>query len=203
MIAILLSVPALVAAKVNLRWDANSEDDLLGYIVYYGTVAREYRSDIYVGNVTSYVLERLQGGQTWYFAVTALDYSGNESDFSEEVSTFVEVTEEELDPDDPEDEEIESQALSAYSFPNPLRIGERTTIRYQLETASRITIEIFDMREQRIATLISDVSKGPGEHTEDSWDGTNSHGQFVANGIYLCRIRSESISEVIKIAVTR
>jgi hypothetical protein len=35
---------------------------------------------------TSYVASGLQRGQTYYFAVTAYDGSGNESDFSAEAS---------------------------------------------------------------------------------------------------------------------
>lgn len=205
-LTILLSAPCVLSEAVTVSWDANSEADLIGYRVYYGNESRQYHSDLYVGSATSYKFYDLEGNQTWYFAVTALDYAGNESDLSDEVSVFVERSEdsggEEQDPDETEEEKA-TPDLSAYNFPNPLKIGEQTTIRYQLEEASRITIDIFDLREQRITTLISDESKALGEHIEDSWDGTNDRGEFVANGVYLCRIQTESHSEIIKIAVTR
>ena len=82
-----LPVSALSAdGSVNLRWSANKEADLASYNVYYGTVARSYVNPIPVGNVTSYKIDGLVEGQTYYFAVTALDTSGNESGFSAEVA---------------------------------------------------------------------------------------------------------------------
>lgn len=71
---------------LDLAWDANQEADLAGYKVYYGTSSREYINFIDVGNVTTYRLDDLLEDMTYYIAVTAYDISGNESDFSEEVS---------------------------------------------------------------------------------------------------------------------
>lgn len=73
------------ASNVTLAWDANSENDLAGYKVFYGTVAEAYQHSIDVGNVTEYVVTNLADG-TWYFAVTAYDQSTNESGFSNEVN---------------------------------------------------------------------------------------------------------------------
>lgn len=73
-------------ASVTLTWNANSESDLQGYRVYYGTSSRNYTTNTDVGNVTSYTVSGLATGATYYFAITALDTSGNESGFSGEVS---------------------------------------------------------------------------------------------------------------------
>ena len=75
---------AASAASVTLYWDANTEPDLAGYNVYYGTSSRNYGNPIPVGNTTSYDVDNLVEGVTYYFAVTALDTSGNESGFSTE-----------------------------------------------------------------------------------------------------------------------
>jgi len=77
------------SATASLTWGPNTETDLAGYKVYVGTSSRVYGSPISVGNLTSYALANLQVGSTYYFAVTAYDSNGNESDFSNEVSKSI------------------------------------------------------------------------------------------------------------------
>src|SRR3989442_4465224 len=82
--------PALSsAAQVTLTWDANTDQDLAGYKLYYGTSSRSYQLSVDVGNVTSYTLSGLLEGQIYYFAATAYTVSHNESGFSNEVSKAI------------------------------------------------------------------------------------------------------------------
>jgi fibronectin type 3 domain-containing protein len=76
-----------LAAQVSLAWDPNTESDLAGYKVYYGTVSRAQTDSIDVGNVTAYTVMGLLEGRTYFFAATAYDRYGRESGFSKEVST--------------------------------------------------------------------------------------------------------------------
>ncbi len=83
--------PALGGDAI-VSWDANSEPDLVGYKLYYGTASRSYGTPIDVGNQTTYTINDLGPG-TYYFAATAYDTSGNESGFSNEASkTFAGTT---------------------------------------------------------------------------------------------------------------
>jgi len=77
------------AAYLNLAWDANTEPDLAGYRVYYGTASREYGigNSIDAENTMTYRLDGLLEGVMYYIAVTAYDMYGNESGFSDEVSS--------------------------------------------------------------------------------------------------------------------
>lgn len=68
-----------------LSWHPNTDDDLAGYKIHYGTAPRTYGPPADVGNVTTHTVGRLQVGVTYYFAVTAYDAAGNESGFSNEV----------------------------------------------------------------------------------------------------------------------
>jgi hypothetical protein len=79
-------VPVAEAAKVTLAWDPNVDEDLAGYIVYYGSASRDYDYDIDIGDETSCTISGLYSGTTYYFAVTAYDIDGNESQFSNEIS---------------------------------------------------------------------------------------------------------------------
>jgi len=75
-----------------LAWDPNTEPDVAGYWIYYGTASRSYTYSIDVGNVTTYTLQGLTQGVTYYIALTAYDSANNESDYSNEVSGRVTET---------------------------------------------------------------------------------------------------------------
>ncbi|HEX6996383.1 MAG TPA: putative Ig domain-containing protein [Gammaproteobacteria bacterium] len=63
--------------------------DLAGYRIYWGKASRNYSHSLEVGqNVVSYVVDNLTPAR-WYFAVTALDSNGLESDFSNEATKVV------------------------------------------------------------------------------------------------------------------
>ncbi|MGB9436639.1 MAG: hypothetical protein WCB15_01750, partial [Desulfobacterales bacterium] len=81
----LLSPMIVHAATVTLAWDANTEPDLAGYKIHYGTASRDYSHSIDVGDVTEYTLEDLDDGVTYYLAATAYDSETNESGYSVEL----------------------------------------------------------------------------------------------------------------------
>lgn len=80
------SIAAPTSGNATVSWDANTEPDLAGYRLYYGTAPGVYGTPIDVGNVTSYLVTGLTAGVVYYFAVTAYDTSGNESAKSTEVT---------------------------------------------------------------------------------------------------------------------
>jgi hypothetical protein len=85
-----LLVPSLAGAGVvTLAWDP-SGPEVAGYRVYYGVNSRAgssiYASVIDVGPQTSFSVPNLAVGTTYFFAVTAYNSLGVESDFSEEIS---------------------------------------------------------------------------------------------------------------------
>ncbi len=80
------------AAEIKLAWNSNTEEDLAGYDVYYGTSSGIYDHVVDArmgtqlpGEITTYTLKGLTLGQTYFIAVTAYD-SSNESEHSNEVS---------------------------------------------------------------------------------------------------------------------
>ena len=87
--ATLFSTVTAFSAQVTLAWDPNTETNLRGYKLYYGFESSNYTHTIDVGNQTSYSISDLESNVVHYFAATAYDTSGNESDFSEEVSYLV------------------------------------------------------------------------------------------------------------------
>jgi PKD repeat protein len=83
------------AENVILSWDEVDAPDLEGYVAYWGTSSINslgfsgYEESQAVGNITSFEIAGLEPGQTYYFAVTAMDLTGQESDFSNEVSCTI------------------------------------------------------------------------------------------------------------------
>ena len=92
---LLLSAAKVYSSQATLSWDAPTTNadgtpltDLNGYSIYYGTTFNNYSQVIDVGKVTTYTVASLTDG-TYYFAVTAYDTSGNESNYSNEVSKTI------------------------------------------------------------------------------------------------------------------
>ena len=73
---------------VSLAWDANTEPDLAGYRIHYGTSPGNYTlpTITVVGQNNARTITSLQANTTYYFAVTAYDLAGNESPLSNEVA---------------------------------------------------------------------------------------------------------------------
>ncbi len=85
---LLLFSIAVNAREVTLQWDPNSEPDLSHYVVYWGENSGEYSNNSGdIGLVTTYSAILPDDGQIYYFAVTAVDEAGLESDYSNEVNT--------------------------------------------------------------------------------------------------------------------
>jgi hypothetical protein len=86
--------------EATLSWSANTETDLSGYKIYYGTMPRKgdcpkdggYAKTVEAGNVTTYKLGKLDPGATYYFSITSLNNSGKESCFSPEMKKEIKLT---------------------------------------------------------------------------------------------------------------
>ncbi|HKJ03980.1 MAG TPA: fibronectin type III domain-containing protein [Geopsychrobacteraceae bacterium] len=83
---------------ITLAWDESSDQNIAGYKVYYNSGeatfppgvfgANEGTSPIDVGNSTTATISGLSEAELYYVTVTAYDSSGNESTFSNIVSTY-------------------------------------------------------------------------------------------------------------------
>jgi len=73
--------------QVLIEWYPNQETDLKGYIVYRSLRKLEDYAEIAeVGSeVSSYVDDGVENGVTYYYAVSAFDFDGNESNLSPEI----------------------------------------------------------------------------------------------------------------------
>lgn len=77
------------AASVLLQWDPSPSPEVAGYRIYYGVASGAYTNAVSVEEVTTATISGLVTGTTYYFAATAFDAAGSESEFSNEASLMV------------------------------------------------------------------------------------------------------------------
>ncbi|MBM4403088.1 MAG: T9SS type A sorting domain-containing protein [Candidatus Cloacimonetes bacterium] len=92
-------------------------------------------------------------------------------------------------------DETQVPPLYALSIsPNPFR--EVAVIQYHLSRQSRVRLEIYNLRGQRVRTL-SDQIQPAGEYAF-AWDGADPEGWNLASGIYLLRLQVEGRKPVVR-----
>ncbi len=96
--AFTITVALPVTRTATLNWtpptqnmDGSLITNLAGYVVMYGSSPGQYSQALSVpaATMTSVAIEALEAGRTWYFTVKAVNTSGVESDFSNEVSKLL------------------------------------------------------------------------------------------------------------------
>ena len=83
--------------NVTLNWQAPTQlidgaplTDLAGFRLYYGRSSGDYEETVELqAGLSSYVIEGLSAGTTWYFSATAYRSNGMESDLAPEIAYFV------------------------------------------------------------------------------------------------------------------
>lgn len=81
----LLHSPVQAGYSVTFAWDRNPEADVVDYGIHYGVASGTYTEVLSTGNATSATISNLVEGATYYFAVTAYNIFGLESDYSNEI----------------------------------------------------------------------------------------------------------------------
>lgn len=163
------------AASLTIEWDANQEKDLAGYKIYWGTMSGNYQHQEDVGLRTQFQINDLEEGIRYYMAVTAVDFWGNESSFSQEIRFVL--------GDEPP---LPGKVELSLNFPNPF--NESTMFRYALPERDRVTISIYNQIGQVVKTIESRIADA-GTY-QIFWDGTDEGGNSVSAGIYFCKMKT-------------
>ena len=75
-------------------------------------------------------------------------------------------------------------AITISNYPNPF--NPNTTIDFYLPEPGDVTLEVFNIKGQRVKTLINE-HKETGSHNI-VWNGTDQNGRFVSSGVYFYRL---------------
>jgi lysophospholipase L1-like esterase len=215
-------------SSIDLRWVSVKDSDIASYILHSG---HESGYLAYLLNVihpgTTYTHIELVPDLEYFYTVSAMDQSGNQSAQSGEVSAIIpeieddegddteggddEEEEEDDEGDDAEegdDEEEEDDGLSPeipaefslkQNYPNPF--NPTTMITYQLPEKSHVLITIYSLRGDLVRRLVN-RTEARGIHNV-RWDSTDEHGQQVSGGIYFYRLRAGVYTQTMKMVVLK
>jgi hypothetical protein len=175
----------------SLSWDMSQEEDLQYYRIYRSTDPEfsPSPSTLVDGTKTNSWTDPSFGDPSVYYKITAVDYSGNESDSAP--PDRVTAAGNDATP---------SKFAVHQNAPNPF--NPFTTIRFDVpRSGGHVSIRIYDVSGRLIRTL-TDRNHSPGVH-EIRWDGTNERGQSVATGVYYCRMKTTGFSETRKMVLLK
>ncbi|MEX1137963.1 MAG: T9SS type A sorting domain-containing protein [Bacteroidota bacterium] len=172
-------VPGGVGGTVSgsnfiVRWRAVPDEDIRYYAVYRSTV-----QDFDVTGTTphatiadtTYTDVGVIGGTTYYYRITAIDFSGNQSPASDPIGTTI-VGVDNL-------QSLPTQFALHQNFPNPF--NPSTQINYDVPSESFVSIILYNALGQEVRTIL-DARQAPGRHTATF----NSNG--LASGLYFYKM---------------
>lgn len=193
------SYPTVAADPGGLRvsWRANTTDpDVKHYAVYRSTStsfdpAPELRLSFTAD--TSYIDGSVAGNSTYYYRITTIDVHGNEGLPTPSVSNSTVAVEE------PMGSPLPTEYALGQNYPNPF--NPSTVIRYQLPVESKVTVQVFNIVGQPIATLV-DAVQPPG-YREVRWNAMD-----LPTGLYFYQLHAtgtdgENYSEIRKMMLVK
>jgi hypothetical protein len=183
--------------QVTLRWTTESEINNLGFNIYRSTKSNGQFSiindQLIPGAGTSsnrheyeYMDENVKNGVTYWYKLEDVDYSGN-AKIHGPVSAIP----------------LESAPPKEYrlhpNYPNPF--NPITTISYDLPEDGLIELSVYNMRGEKVATLLSSRQEA-GSYTLN-WDGRDQQSETISSGIYFLKIESGNYSKTNKMVFVR
>jgi flagellar hook assembly protein FlgD len=99
--------------------------------------------------------------------------------------------ESESEPESEPEPDIVAETPEIFVFtvsnhPNPF--NPETTISFTIPTNSNVSIEIYNIRGQRVRTLLDGSSELRAGHHDIVWNGRDDTGRSMSSGIYLYHI---------------
>ncbi len=167
--------------QIIVEWNANSEKDFQYFAVYRSTEPDfnpAGMEPVYTTDDTSFVDTEIELDVKYYYRISAFDYAGNESVYSEAVSGVivgVETTETGIP-----DEYILSQ-----NYPNPF--NPSTTIKYGLPHESSVKIVIYNSLGEIVTDLVN-AQQNAGYYNI-VWRADN-----LSSGIYFYSVKASPVN---------
>ncbi len=181
---------------VNLSWNAIPDEDFSYYAIYKSNTSGfdpDTLNPLGTTTDTVYSDTAVIIGTTYYYRISASDFAGNESEYSNESGCqyvgIYGITEMELP---------KTFSLSQ-NYPNPF--NPVTVIKYALPKDCYVKLTIYNILGQMVATLVN--RKQVAGYKSISWDSRNQSGNEVASGIYFYRLRAGDFVKTRKMILLR
>lgn len=173
-----------LGTNISLSWDGiNSERDFIDYKIY--------KDGEFLASTTQlfYFDQNVPSGSYSYYITAA--YSG---DWESEPSNTVDI--EHTGTGD-----IQTPFTNSLigNYPNPF--NPESTISYSIAQPAYVTIEVFNLKGQKITTLVKEALQA-GNHSV-VWNGTDANGKDVTSGVYLYKMDTEGFSSTRKMILMK
>jgi PKD repeat protein len=169
----------------SLQWSANKDDDLQYYSAYRSTDGIIF--ELINETIDTTLIDTIDfSADSVMYAVKAVDYAGNHSDYS----NFVNFNITNINQDVIYDLDFRLHQ----NYPNPF--NPKTTFQFSLKQSRFVTMKIYDILGEEVATLVSErLTAGQYKY---EWDA----GSF-ASGVYLYRIQAGDYVDVKKMVLMK
>jgi len=98
-----------------------------------------------------------------------------------------------------EHELIPTVGLLAQNYPNPF--NPSTTIEYEIKEAGNVSIEVFNIKGQKVKTLVNEYQAANNYSTV--WNGMNDNNESVSSGIYFYEMNTGDYTSVKKMILMK
>ena len=177
---------------VTLKWTANVESDVYQYAIYRGTTATfnpagttplaKVSTPLYQDAVS-------QSGVTYYYKVSALDVSGNESGYAS-VSVLTDVE---------NGKGVPTEFALNQNFPNPF--NPTTEIAFSVPKQTAVKVVIYGLSGEVVATLVNQTMSAGNYRV--TWNGKTDDGRAVASGVYFYHLQAEGFTATKKMTLLK
>ncbi len=166
---------------VKLGWNFAPDPDIDYYAVYRSTISGfdpTGMTPLATVKGVEYLDAAVQTGTRYYYRIAAVDFAGNRSPFSTEVTLIVTgITE--LGG-------LPTAFALDQNYPNPF--NPSTEIRFALPRAAIVTLTVYTISGELVTTLVNEEMEAG--YYNVHWSGTSSSGLAVSSGLYLYHIQA-------------
>jgi predicted CXXCH cytochrome family protein len=180
------------ANTVTLKWRANTEEDVYQYAIYRGTTASfDPTGSTPVAKVRAleYRDALAQTGVMYYYKISAIDASGNESTFGA-VSVLTGIVNE---------GGIPTEFSLLQNYPNPF--NPSTEIGFNVPKTGYVKLVVYGLSGEVVATLVNQTMS-PGTYRV-VWNGRTDDGRSVASGAYFYHLQGEGFTATKKMTLLK
>ncbi|MFC1555861.1 T9SS type A sorting domain-containing protein [candidate division KSB1 bacterium] len=180
-------------SDIVLEWEDAVDADFKHFVVYRSATSgfTPSETDRLGYSTDSEFTDDDAGSGSYYYVVSAVDFSGNEGDFSSEIAASVTgIGNMDLTPD---------KYGLAQNYPNPF--NPETLISYQLPEAASVQLAIFNILGQEVRTLINAYETSG--FKQIVWDSRDNSGNTVTPGVYIYKLQAGGFTAVKKMILLK